>query len=447
MPTTQTDRAHPLLSDTPYASYVYGYPHKTAYRPFDSPKPLDALWNGEDRGSLFLYVHIPFCEMRCGFCNLFTTVDHRARSTDSYLDALGREVDQVAARLGDARFARMAVGGGTPTFLAVEQLARVFDLMQDRFGADCGAMPTSVETSPATASGEKLALLRERGVSRVSIGVQSFDEEDARRIGRPMRRAEMLPALGRIRDAGFPLFNIDLIYGGEGQTTAKWMASVVEAVSFDPEELYLYPLYVRPLTTLGKLDHSWDDQRLEAYRAARDYLVNAGYRQVSMRMFQKHGAGEPASSSAPHYCCQSDGMVGVGCGARSYTSAVHFSSEYAVGRSGVRAILDDYCARPAASFATAGHGVELDRDEQARRGLIMSLLQCDGLDTALFELRFGEHPAARFPELSELEALGLMVREPGRLRLTPMGIERSDSVGPWLYSSAIRRRMEAYRLR
>lgn len=443
MPTPQ-QIDHPLLSGSPYVSYVYGYPHKTAYRPFDTPRPLGPLWAGENRSSLFLYVHIPFCEMRCGFCNLFTTVDHRAQSTALYLEALEREIDQVAAQLGDARFARIAVGGGTPTFLEADQLAHVFAMIRDRLGADCAALPTSVETSPATASAQKLALLRELGVSRVSIGVQSFDEEDARRIGRPMRRAELIPALERLRDAGFPTVNLDLIYGGEGQTLEKWMASVEEAVSFNPQELYLYPLYVRPLTTLGKLDHAWDDQRLGAYRAARDYLVEAGYRQVSMRMFQKPTA---AADGAPHYCCQRDGMVGVGCGARSYTSAVHYSTEYAVGRSGVRAILDDYCQRPAASFAFADHGVVLDTREQARRELIMSLLQCEGLCVETFRERFGQSPTDFFPEMRELEAAGLMTAGHDRLRLTPAGIERSDAVGPWLYSPTIQRRMAEYTLR
>lgn len=442
MPHTATPNiTHPLLDGSPYQAYVYGYPHKTAYRPFESPLPLRDLWQAEDRDSLFLYLHIPFCEMRCGFCNLFTTVDKRPNRTSDYLDALQRHTQAVSDALGQATFTRMAIGGGTPTILPVDELERLFALARTTMGASCDAIPTSVETSPGTASQEKLALLRELGVQRVSIGVQSFDEEDARRIGRPMRREQLLPALKRIAEMRFPLFNIDLIYGGEGQTPGRWLDSVKEAVDAGPQEIYLYPLYVRPLTTLGSRDRHWDDQRVQSYRLARDYLGRVGFEQVSMRMFQKPQAH---ASDAPHYCCQQDGMVGLGCGARSYTESVHYSTEYAVGRSGVQSIIDGYIDREQASFCVADHGIRLDLHEKRRRHVLLSLLQCEGLQRARFHERFGLDVLDALPQLHELESLGLMQCTDDRLRLTAAGIERSDAIGPWLYSGPIRQRIEGY---
>src|SRR5205085_9234220 len=95
----------------------YAYPHKTAYRPFEPPLPLGDLWAGEERDALFLYLHVPFCEMRCGFCNLFTTANPGDDLEAAYLAALDEEADRVGAGLGPAAFARVAIGGGTPTYL------------------------------------------------------------------------------------------------------------------------------------------------------------------------------------------------------------------------------------------------------------------------------------------------------------------------------------------
>src|SRR5262245_48977089 len=113
---------HPLLAGPPFAGYAYAYPHKSAYRPFDAPIPLRDLWAAERRDALFLYVHVPFCEMRCGFCNLFTQARPKADVADAYLAALARQVEQVRDALGDVAFARFAVGGGTPTYLSAGQL-------------------------------------------------------------------------------------------------------------------------------------------------------------------------------------------------------------------------------------------------------------------------------------------------------------------------------------
>src|SRR5207253_2033375 len=108
----------------------------------------------------------------------------------------------------------------------------------------------------------------------------------------------------------------------------------------------------------------------------------------------------------PRYCCQEDGMVGVGCGARSYTTAVHYSREYAVGASGIRAILADYCDQPAESFGAASYGFLLDGAEQRRRYAIQSLLQADGLDLAGYRRRFGAAVDDELPELADLDELG-----------------------------------------
>src|SRR5262249_10304621 len=152
---------------SPYHGYVYGYPHKTAYRRLPEPIPLRDVWAGEPRSALMLYLHVPFCEMRCGFCNLFTQARPREGVAAAYLDALARQASQVREALTGASFARLAVGGGTPTALDLSGLERLFDLAESLLGGPVAA-PASVETSPETAAPEKLSLLRARGVRRVS---------------------------------------------------------------------------------------------------------------------------------------------------------------------------------------------------------------------------------------------------------------------------------------
>jgi oxygen-independent coproporphyrinogen III oxidase len=432
-----------MLSGSPYQGYSYAYPHKTAYRPLPAAVDLRELWANEDRNSLFLYLHVPFCEMRCGFCNLFTQANPRKEAANNYLSALEREACEAREALGDAQFARIAIGGGTPTFLDIAGLERLFRLMK-AMGAEPRKAPLSVETSPDTIDDEKLALLKDWGTTRISIGVQSFLESETSAVMRPQKRTKVDEALSRLRDARLPVLNIDLIYGMPGQTVESWLTSVRHAMEYRPRELYLYPLYVRPVTGLGRAEKAWDDLRLGCYREARRLLLDCGYEQVSMRMFSMKGA---SADAGPVYCCQDDGMVGLGCGARSYTRGLHYSREFAVGAAHVRAILADYIARPSEAFRCADYGYALNPEDQRHRYLIQSLLQVAGLSISQYRQRFGGDVITDFVELDELESRGLAQRTPDRFQLTPAGMELSDLLGPWLYSSQVVELMTSYETR
>jgi oxygen-independent coproporphyrinogen-3 oxidase len=431
--------------NTPYQAYAYAYPHKTAYRPLQPQPALRQVWAGEDRSSLFLYLHVPFCEMRCGFCNLFTRTGAPQELTGAYLGALDRQARAVAEGIGPASFASAAFGGGTPTYLTAAELDALCDVAA-RF-ADLTAIPVSVEASPATATADRLAVLKDRGVTRLSMGVQSFLDAEAHAAGRPQKRAEVERAMDRVRSAGFGTLNIDLIYGIAGQTPLTWQHSLNAALAWAPEEIYLYPLYVRPLTGLGGRRPQARDQRLDLYRLGRDRLLAAGYEQVSMRMFRRGGAAPPVPAAAgTRYRCQDDGMVGLGCGARSYTCALHYSFEYAVGIGHVRRIIDDYVAAP--GFAAAAVGFALDDDERRRRHLIQSLLQAEGVDRASYQTRFGTDPLADFAgEFARFGDAGWTQADTDRIRLTAEGLAWSDAIGPALFSPRVRALMDGCQAR
>ena len=431
------------LAQTRYASYVYAYPHKTAYRRIEPGAPLGPLWASERRDSLLLYFHIPFCEQRCGFCNLFTRPVPPEELIEAYLRALQRQTTVVRRALeegGGFTFARAAIGGGTPTLLSPAQLERVF-AMVNGLGAPTG-IPMSVETSPETALPDRLAVVVGAGADRISMGVQSFIESECKAVNRPQRTADVHRALRSIRDANPATLNLDLMYGLPGQTAATWRITLASALAYTPEEVYLYPLYVRPLTTLGRRGaEAIDADRVALYEQGRAMLLEAGYHQVSLRMFRRGGA-----ATGPVYVCQDDGTVGLGCGARSYTRGLHYSTEWAVGARGVRDIIDRWVGRTDAEFAAAEYGFVLDADEQRRRWVILSLLSDEGLDLVGYRAKFGASIDVQFPELAELAPRGLAEHHGDALTLTHAGLARADAIGPWLYSSEVRARMAGYEL-
>jgi oxygen-independent coproporphyrinogen III oxidase len=282
-------------------------------------------------------------------------------------------------------------------------------------------------------------VLQSRGVDRVSIGVQSFLEMEVHAVGRAQKTSEVRAALERLRSANFSTLNIDLIYGLPGQTKETWLESLRAALEFEPEELFLYPLYVRPLTGIGKLERpkSELDQRLDFYRAARGFLLERGYSQSSMRIFQRNTAPERRHDAGLEFDSQDDGLIGLGCGARSYTHDLHYSSEYAVGQSGVREIISDFVQRPDQSFDFAMHGARLNRNEQQRRYMLQALLRAEGIKLGAYSNRFKSNLLKDWPQLQELIALDLAELDASTLRLNSRGLKLSDAIGPWLYSPAM----------
>ena len=438
-----------ILNGPVYQAYSYSYPHKTSYRTFSEPVSLQDIWQHEKQDSLFLYVHIPFCEMRCGFCNLFTLVRPDGDLPDFYLDALERQIQSLEPILGDARFARYAIGGGTPTYLTTSQLSRLFDLTSFR-GAVTN-IPIGIETSPDTISVDKVRLLEERRVSRISMGVQSFTNDEMQMLARRQDNNQVFNAIEIIRANSAADLNLDLIYGIAGQTVESWLYSLKQALLCSPEELYLYPLYVRAKTGLGKVEDKKriptdlpDADMLALYRVGRDFLLAEGYQQVSMRMFRR---GDAAERDMPTYTCQEDGMLGLGAGARSYTQELHYSSEYAVGRHGVKDIIEHYIDLPQKSFSQAHYGVHLSVHEQKRRFVMQSLLAIDGLNINAYATRFKSDCLIDFVQLNELFNAGLAEKNVDLITLNAAGLERADSIGPWLASNAVKERMREYQLK
>ncbi|PQP80833.1 coproporphyrinogen III oxidase [Paenibacillus sp. PCH8] len=429
----------------PYRSYLYSYPHKTAYRELDPPLPLKSLWERENTDTYFLYMHIPFCAARCGFCNLFTLPDRRDDTHERYVDALERQAKQWAPITSRRPYSRFAIGGGTPTLLNEVQLNRLFDIAEHVMGLDPTQASISVETSPDTVTDAKLAIMKERSVDRVSMGIQSFIEAEASAIYRPQKPLEVERALEKLARYDFPLLNLDLIYGLPGQTVESWLYSLERVLAYGPGEIFIYPLYTRENTIVKPDDirRQGPDIRMELYKAARETLKSRGYVQYSMRRFAKE---QSSSKALLPYSCQEEGMVGLGCGARSYTSEVHYASKYGVSYKATQSIIADYVATE--RYDVADYGIALSREEQRRRFILKALLHREGLTLSDYHQRFGTDVMSDYPWLAELfteDMAQFELEEDERvLRLTEEGLGYSDAIGDWLISADIREQMEGF---
>ena len=423
-----------------YCAYTYAYPHKSAYRSLVPPVPLDQLWQPEPRDDLFLYVHIPFCHYRCGFCNLFALGAPKQELVQGFLTSLERQIKATAQALGLHCITRMAIGGGTPSYLDVAQFEQLMACLHRHFNLSAPKHSFALEVAPDSATPERLRSYKNAGVTRISMGVQSFLDHEMDALARPRQRDAVLRAVQSVRELDFDVLNLDLIYGIEGQTEQSFMTSLDSVLALSPDELYLYPLYVRQLTGLAKAKRTQGlAQRAALYRAGTTRLHAAGYTQSSMRLFR--------SNTKPiheEFACQTLGTVGLGVGARSYTRSLHYSEEYAVSRGASQAILHAYNSRTEAEFASARFGFKLDQTEQRRRYLLQSLLMWPGVDLKAYEACFGRALMDDFPELACLITLSLAQNDQQVFALTEAGMANADAIGPWLYSDAVRSQTETY---
>ncbi|MBN1801653.1 MAG: STM4012 family radical SAM protein [Candidatus Lokiarchaeota archaeon] len=439
--TSDVSSIEELFVNEPFKSYAYAYPHKTTYRAFSPPLQLKDLWSKERIDALFLYFHIPFCETKCSYCNLFSTSKQINGLVSKYFDTLRRQSEIIMDILKNAKIATMAIGGGTPTLISSSQLHQLFDIAKEIFKVDPLKVPISVETSPKTISPEKISILKERGVERISVGVQTFNEAETRALGRLQSKEEVSNALDLIKSHDFNRLNIDLIYGIPEQTLSSFVRSIESALIYNPEEIYLYPLYIRPLTPLGNKKNDNEDKRILFYRKGRQILLEHGYMQHSMRMFRLKTKGSPSCSS---YSCQEDGMIGMGCGSRSYTKKVHYSEEYAVKQESILKILTNYIKKPNKMFQQALHGIKLTLEDQKRRYVLKSILKEPGLSLNDFHKFFNIDALDAMPELLQLMKQGYIDQVGNYLKMTEQGLERSDVISYWLYSDTVKQLMVNY---
>lgn len=425
-----------------YTQYMYSYPHKTAYRPLTGISLTDyaSFLSGKGHG---LYLHLPFCESKCGYCNLFSAVGQDEAAIDSYLQATKRQLKQYEEVLlpWHTEFSDFTIGGGTPLFLTDAQLDRVFSMVRSHLSLEPGASIV-IETAPNQTTQAKLKLLKEAGVTRVSMGIQSFSDPELKTLGRCHSASRARQSLKLLMEAGFPCVNVDFIYGIPGQTVSSLLASLKEAVSFGIDELFLYPLYIKHGVRLERelANGMVLDQELAflQYQEASAFLRANGYRQDSMRRFVRQTKGRVREFDS----CGFGTSLSLGCGGRSYLGDLHFCTPYATTQAGVLAELKRFLSRSDHTAIT--HGILLSDNEIQRRYCLRHLLIRPGLKKEEYEKEFHSSPTEDFPLLLSWMKKGCLTDTGAYLSLTEEGLGWSDYLGPQLISPEIRAKMEEW---
>ena len=454
-----------METGNPYVQYMYSYPHKTAYRTLHEVQIKDyvSCFDGQENS---LYFHIPFCQYKCGYCNLFSLAGQSETLMEEYVRAMERQAEQIRQALPPRTyFSDLTLGGGTPLILPEYLLERVFRMAEEKFGFCPDGRSVIVETSPNQTTLSKLRLLKTYGTTRVSIGVQSFQEKELRALSRFHSPAAANRALELIRQVGFSRVNIDLIYGIPGQTRESLADSLRQALSYMPEELFIYPLYVKPGTGLdrrfredmetgGSFDgsgtgtESASDRKIcrarrtyELYLFIREELRARGYESRSMRRFVRADAGKQVEEEAP--LCGFGNTLSIGCGGRSYLGNLHLCTPYAVGQSRCLEQVRRYIKMT--DFTRADHGFLLNEEEQKRRYVIKHIFCSAGLSQDDYTMRFGTSAEKDFPLIQKWAREKYAIIEKNRICLTETGMSLSDCLGPQLISPQVRERMKEWK--
>ena len=275
------------------------------------------------RGSgLALYVHIPFCESKCPYCD-FNTYAGIEALMPPYVAALAREVEQWGAWLGRPTLASVFFGGGTPSYLPPNDLRRLMDAVRSAFDLQDDAEATA-EANPGDCTPERLLAMRRAGFNRISIGVQSFDDAELAMLGRRHDAERAAQAVRDARKAGFDNLSLDLMFGLPEQSVATWARSVEEAIRLQTDHLSAYALTLESGTPLeadvrfGRTPEPDPDLAADMYLRAQTVLAAAGLQQYEISNWA--APGRESTHNLAYW--RGRPYLGVGPGAHSYLYGV-----------------------------------------------------------------------------------------------------------------------------
>lgn len=368
-----------------------------------------------------LFVYIPFCATICTYCD-FNVYARREGEFDAYVDAVVREIHVTANAMNAPRVAAtLALGGGTPSILSAEQLEKIVAAARANFTFEAGAEWT-LEANPGTVDLDKLRALREMGFTRLSLGVQTFDDARLLQFNRHHSVAESYEAFELARQAGFENINVDLIYGLSGQTLEQWRDTLDRVLAFQSEHLSLYGLQVEERTVLkkqidlGRIAMPDADVAADMYELAVEKLGAAGFTHYEISNFAKRGYESRHNKvywlNHPYF--------GFGAGAHSSWMGERYENVK---------LPHDYIRR-----LESGHSVVMTREKISRamemaETIFLGLRLAEGVTWARFQKRFGEDARAVYVEpITLLRGLGVLVADEERMRLTEQGMLVSNQI-------------------
>jgi oxygen-independent coproporphyrinogen-3 oxidase len=379
-----------------------------------------------------VYVHVPFCERICPYCDFPVVAARRLAPAQErlYVDALLAELEERRAAFADLSLASLYFGGGTPSLLEPASLVRVVGAVRGAFPSDCEPELT-LEVNPSTLERERLPAFRAAGVNRLSLGIQSFDDGVLKRLGRAHRAGEGRAALAAARAAGFDNVSLDLIFAAPGQDLALLERDLDESVAFGPEHVSTYALTLEAGTPFGgaaargRLALPGEDEAAAMMERIAERLDAAG-----LAAYEISNHARPGRESAHNRrYWERRPVLGLGVGAWSTEPRAADTPHGA--RRANRRDLDGYLACIAAGRSPAvGPAEVLDARTARGEAALLALRTRRGLSALDFAAEFGAPPRRFFAEAIErFRAAGLLLEAPGGdLRLSARGRLLADSV-------------------
>ncbi len=384
-----------------------------------------------------LYLHVPFCETKCPYCD-FNTYAGIEDQMAGYVSALKNELNGWGNLLSRPPVRTIFLGGGTPSYLPANDIESILSTVRQSYEVDDLAEIT-MECNPDDVTPEKAARWIESGVNRISMGVQSFDDELLKLLGRRHTADEARSAFRTLREAGFVNQSLDLMYGLPHQSREQWTASMVAALELDPDHVSLYGLQIEKGTPLqvdvsaGRYPVPDDDLAADMYEEAQRRLAEKGFAQYEISNWAKPGMESQHNLIYWH----NEPYLGVGPGAHSWIAGQRFSNlksprRYVSLMADAKVAdvkIDEY--RPsdpdpvAAMHMPAGPVEQVDATTPAidvAETMMMGMRLNEGVSMSRFKKRFGMALGDVFPnEISKLQGMGLVETTDTALRLTERG--------------------------
>ena len=374
-----------------------------------------------------LYIHVPFCAHRCGYCD-FTLVAGKDHLADKYLDALTLEIDRKLQTSNDRdpsakekpQLDTIFFGGGTPTQLSAPQLERLCGIVHDRFELS-PETEFSVEANPARMTADKIAVLADAGVNRISLGVQSFDDATLTMLERDHRRSDVFGCVERVRSR-IANISLDLIFAVPGQSLALWETTLQSAIDLSPTHLSTYGLTFEKGTAFwtrrekGELPQAAEELERRMYEVAMNKLAAHDFHQYEISSFARPGF------RCLHNQVYWSGKTyfGFGPGAASLINNERRQNHRSV---------TTWLKKVLAGESAIGDVEELDPESFARELLVLGLRTNDGVDRAWFEetSNFDLDQLAG-ASIGRLVTQGLIEEAGSTIRLTRQGRFLADTV-------------------
>ena len=380
--------------------------------------------------ALSLYLHIPFCSLKCSYCD-FNSYAKLDDLVPDFVDALCAELALWAPIVRERPIETVFFGGGTPSLLPLQHIERIMATLRDHYALADGAEVT-LEANPGTADGDYFAGILAAGVNRLSIGFQSLHDDELVALDRIHNAAEAVQCYRWARDAGFRRINVDLIYGLPGQPMVSWQETVERAIELAPDHVSAYALTVEDGTKLaydvehGTVPPPDGDLQAEMYEWAGQRLTEAGRQQYEISNWSR--PGEECRHNLVYW--RNGEWLALGPGAHSHWGGHRFADVYSP-RQYIRLVAatagEPAAAEgsPAAILAAMQQVTFVDpqpAELQMADTAILALRLNAGLDLAAFEQRFGRRFEDVYSEpLAETLEMGLLERDDGRLLLTDRG--------------------------